>query len=155
MASPQFQTVQSVARDLGAETRTYFDLVRTHSCVTTRSSDVFKEYGLTEQQYHVLRVLQSAGPQGLQCLEIARQLPTPAPDVTRLLDRMLRNRLVTRDRLPSDRRVVMVSLTERGLQALEAVRPLFSEFHRERLSHMSSDELDLLTRLLRKARGEA
>ena len=64
MASPQMQS-----HELGAETRTYFDLVRTHSCVTTRSSDVFKEYGLTEQQYHVLRVLENSGPEGLQCLE--------------------------------------------------------------------------------------
>ena len=152
MASPNVHPIMDQPQ---AETETYLDLIRTHSCITTRSSEVFKSYGITEQQYHVLRILNEAGPGGLPCLEISRELPTPAPDVTRLLDRMMRGGLVTRTRLEADRRVVMVELTERGERVLEGVRPHFREFHRERLAHMSSDELDLLTQLLRKARGDS
>lgn len=136
------------------ETRAYLDLVRTHGRITTRSTEIFKRHGVTEQQYHALRVLEAAGPGGLPCLELAQQLPTPAPDITRLLDRMRRAGLVKRQRLEADRRVVMIELTARGSEIARRVRPEAAEFHRERLAHMTRDELDLLGRLLRKVRGE-
>lgn len=137
------------------ETRAYHDLVHTHSCVTTKSADLYREHGLTEQQFHVLHVLMRGGPGGLPCLEVARQLPTPAPDITRLIERMRRAGFVTRQRLERDRRVVMIELSPRGRQVLERVLPRAAAFHRERLANLSTNELDLLTRLLRKARGES
>ena len=134
------------------ETRTYLDLQRTHGTVTTRSAELYREHGVTEQQYHVLKLLAEAGPGGLPCLEIVHQLPTPAPDVTRLVDRIRRAGLVRRQRLDADRRVVMIELTERGQRVARRIGPAVARFHRERLAHMSADELDLLARLLRKAR---
>ena len=112
MASPDLHPLPEVQAPLvpQVETRTYLDLVRTHGCLTTRSGEVFKPHGITEQQYYVLRILDETEARGLPCLEIARQLPTPAPDVTRLLDRMLRAGLVTRERDESDRRVVMAAI---------------------------------------------
>ena len=136
------------------ETRTYLDLLRTHGSVTTRSAELYREYGVTEQQFHVLHLLAEAGNGGLPCLELARRLPTPAPDVTRLVDRIRRAGLVRRQRLESDRRVVMIELTERGRRVVERIGPAVARFHRERLAHMSADELDLLARLLRKARRD-
>ena len=136
------------------ETRAYLDLVRTHGRITTRSTEIFKRHGVTEQQYHALRVLEAAEPGGLPCLELAQQLPTPAPDITRLLDRMRRAGLVRRRRLDADRRVVMIELTERARAIICRIRPEVAEFHRARLAHMTPDELDLLGRLLRKVRRE-
>ena len=136
------------------ESRAYLDLVHTHSCITTKSSEIFRSCGITEQQFHVLRVLDAAGPGGLPCLEVARQLPTPAPDITRLLERMRRAGLIQRQRLEADRRVILIDLREKGRSVLAAVLPRLAEFHRERLSHMSARELEQLGLLLRKARGE-
>jgi DNA-binding MarR family transcriptional regulator len=136
------------------ETKTYLEVLRTHGTVTMRSAELFREYGVTEQQYHLLRILEEAGPGGLPCLDIARQLPTPAPDVTRLVDRIQRAGLVRRQRLEADRRVVMIELTERGRRAAQRIGPAVARFHRQRLAHMSADELELLARLLRKARRD-
>lgn len=136
------------------ETRAYLDLLRTHGRITTRSTQIFRGHGITEQQYHALRVLEAAGPGGLPCLEVAQQLPTPAPDITRLLDRMRRAGLVRRQRLEADRRVVQIELTPRGRDIARRVRPEVAEFYRERLAHMTPGELDLLGRLLRKVRRE-
>ena len=135
------------------ETRTYLDLLETHSSLTTRSGELYKQYGVTEQQYHVLRILDEGGPGGLPCLEVARQLPNPAPDITRLIERMRRANLVTRRRLEADRRVVMIELTPRAEKLIANMQPQLTEFHRERLARLNSEELELLTYLLRKARG--
>jgi DNA-binding MarR family transcriptional regulator len=137
----------------GPETRAYLDLLHTHGSITTRSADLYKGHGLTEQQYHVLRVLAEAGPDGLSCFELSERLPTPAPDVTRLIERLQRARLATRRRCAEDRRVVRLELTDRGRCVLRKLGPVLARFHRDRLAHMSQQELDLLTRLLRKARG--
>ncbi len=37
------------------ETRAYLDLLHTHGCITTKSAEIYKGHGVTEQQYHVLR----------------------------------------------------------------------------------------------------
>jgi len=136
-----------------AETRAYLDLLHTHGSITTRSVGLYKNHGVTEQQYHVLRVLAEAGPDGLSCLELGERLPTPAPDVTRLIERLRRAGLASRRRWPEDRRVVRLELTERGRCVLRKLGPALARFHRDRLAHMSEQELDLLTLLLRKARG--
>ncbi len=136
------------------ETRAYLDLLHTYGCITTKSAEIYKKYGVTEQQYHVLRVLEDGGPGGLPCLEVARRLPTPGPDITRLIERMRRAGLVLRRRLDRDRRVVMIELTERGERIVQKVLPALERFHRQRLAHMSEEELDQLTRLLRKARHD-
>lgn len=148
MSAPQREAV------FHPETRTYFDLIHTHSCITTKSAELFREHEITEQQYHVLRILDEAGPGGLPCLEIARRLPTVAPDITRLLERMRRGQLIRRERLEADRRVVMIELAPKGTRALARVEPALEEFHRERLALLSHDELEQLGQLLRKARGE-
>ncbi len=137
----------------GPATRAYLDLLHTHGLITTRSAGLYKDHGLTEQQYHVLRVLAEAGPGGLSCLALGERLPTPAPDVTRLIERLRRAGLATRRRCPEDRRVVRLELTDRGRCVLRKLGPALARFHRNRLAHMSEQELDLLTQLLRKARG--
>ena len=134
------------------ETRAYLDLLHAHGSLTTRSAEIYKRHGVTEQQYHVLRVLEEGGPGGLPCLEVARRLPTPAPDITRLIERLRRGTLVTRRRLEDDRRVVMIELTRQGRGTLVRLEPALERFHRQRLAHMSAEELDLLAQLLRKAR---
>jgi DNA-binding MarR family transcriptional regulator len=134
------------------ETRAYLDLLQTQGSLSQRSSQIFKRYGVTEQQYHVLRILTDAGPGGLPCLEISRRLPTPAPDVTRLIDRLRRAGLVQRQRLAQDRRVVMIELSHQGTRVADRIVPALAEFYRERLAHMSADELAQLGHLLEKAR---
>lgn len=136
------------------ETRAYLDLLHTHGSLTTRSAALYKEYGVTEQQYHVLRVLEEAGPDGLCCLELAERLPSPAPDVTRLIERLRRAGLATRRRAEHDRRVVRLELTDRGRFVLRRIEPALERFHRQRLAHLSEQELQLLAHLLRKARGD-
>ena len=153
MAAPHSELASAWSAPELPETRAYQELVHTHGRITNRSSEIFRRHEITEQQYHVLRVLEDSGPGGLPCLELARRLPTPAPDITRLIDRLRRGCLVRRQRLERDRRVVMIELTTRGRRVAERLRPELAEHHRERLSHMSAEELDLLHQLLQKVAG--
>lgn len=112
------------------------NIVRTASELTYSAGEMFKEYGITTTQYNVLRILRGAGPNGLPCGAIADRMITRDSDITRLLDRLTAMHLVERGRLPGDRRVVTVRLTQKGTELLAELDPVVQRMHRELLGHL-------------------
>ncbi len=125
------------------------NLIRTTHAVTQEWNIYLKQSaGLSPAQYNLLRILRGAQP-GVLCLsEVADRLITRDPDVTRLVDGLARRGLVSRNRDTTDRRVVLVEITEAGLDLL---RPLDSASTRQALSTMaglSTGQLQALDQLL-------
>ena len=90
-----------------------------------QAEQVIKTAGLTAAQYNVLRILRGAGRDGLACREIGERMISRDPDITRLLDRMEKRSLITRERQSDDRRVVKTSITPEGLELLKTLdRPV-------------------------------
>jgi DNA-binding MarR family transcriptional regulator len=134
------------------EEEAYLNLLRTHSELYAEFHQLFKDAGISEPKYNVLRILRGAGPEGLPSLEIADRMITRLPDITRLVDRLEAEQLVRRERSSEDRRVVRVKATQKGLDALAALDRPVSELHKAQLGHLSRAELEELSRLLEKAR---
>ena len=89
-------------------------------------------FGVSQEQYNVLRILQGAGEAGLPTLEISSRMISRSPNITRLLDRLIAKKLARRSRPKDDRRVVIVSVTSQGLALLahldEVVDQVFNNF---------------------------
>ena len=134
------------------ELEAFLNLVRTSDQLQTEIGALFKQHGITQQQYNVLRILRGAGEEGLPSLEIGHRMVTRVPDVTRLVDRMIERRLVRRQRCDVDRRVVRVSLTEKGRKLANQLEGPTNALHRTQLGHLSRRDLETLNRLLVKAR---
>ena len=83
-----------------------------------RLDEVCKSFGLTDDQYNVLRILGAAGPTGLPRFAIAERLLRRAPDVTRLLDRLETKGLVSRTRAEPDRRLSISTISPEGSELL-------------------------------------
>src|SRR5262249_33602719 len=115
-------------------------------------ADVLKPCGLSATQYNVLRILRGAGAEGLPCGEVAQRMITRDPDVTRLLDRMEKRKLISRCREKRDRRVVCARITPTGEKSLADLDPLVIEAHRKQLGHLTQDQLKLFIELLELAR---
>ena len=75
---------------------------------------MIKSHGLTGAQYNVLRILRGAEPEGLLCRGISERMISRDPDITRLLDRMEKRGLITRERQTEDRRVIKTRITPEG-----------------------------------------
>ena len=75
---------------------------------------------LTYQQYNVLRMIDTMGPQPQA--EVARRLMVTAPVVTRLASALVDARLVERTADASDRRTVLLELTTTGRRRARAMR---------------------------------
>jgi DNA-binding MarR family transcriptional regulator len=81
-------------------------LLRTADVVRAHFEKQLAPYGVTLQQFNVLRILRGAGAGGLPTLEIGARMVERTPGVTRLIDRLERKDLVRRARGTEDRRVV-------------------------------------------------
>lgn len=136
------------------EQEAYLNLLRTHNMVTAAPNRLLKTFGLSSAQYNILKILESR-PEGLPCLEIVEQMVTRVPDITRLIDRLADAKLVERNRSLSDRRVVMITITEPGAELLRRIRAPLQEIHLENLGHLDPEELASLNQLLVKMRAPA
>jgi DNA-binding MarR family transcriptional regulator len=114
--------------------------------------ELFERHDLTAQQYNALRLLKAEHPAALPTLVLAGKLVSHAPDITRLVDRLEERGLVARQRLPDNRRVVQVGITDAGLALLKALDQPVRDCHRKQLGHLSEEQLQSLVELLRTAR---
>jgi DNA-binding MarR family transcriptional regulator len=103
---------------------------------------------LTVSQYNVLRILRGAHPTRVTCGEIVERMVTRDPDVTRLLDRLSRQGLVDRVRSRTDRRVVQVGITPKGLALLDTLDPAVTRLPKAMLGHLGPSKLRSLKQLL-------
>ena len=135
------------------EVEVYLNLVRTCDRLHTDFRALMKRHGISEPQYNALRILRGAGHAGLPSLAVADRMVTRVPDITRLLERLATNGLVSRCRSDEDRRVVTSCVTRKGLALLARLDEPLLDMHRDLLGHMSRKDLADLNRLLVKARS--
>lgn len=135
------------------EQEAYLSLWRTYDRLRGLEDELFAPFGLTAQQYNVLRLLRGVHPQTLPTLTLARKLISRAPDITRMLDHLESRGLVTRERLPQNRRIVNVRITAAGLVLLRKLDVPVKTCHARQLGHMPRGELKTLIRLMRAVRS--
>lgn len=137
------------------EEEAFLNILRTSAIVSREFDILLKPFGLTSTQYNVLRILRGAGPEGLLCRQVGERMIAPDPDITRLLDRLEKRRLIQRARDSRDRRAIFTSITEDGLALLEKLDEPVINFHRQRLAHLDKSKIRFLIELLESARTGA
>ena len=124
------------------EEEAFLNIERTADLLMQRFLDLIRPHDLTPAQYNVLRILRGAGEGGLNCKDIGARLVTRDPDITRLLDRLERRRLISRDRSPEDRRFVTIRITSEGLDLLSALDKPVHDLHIRTLRHLGRERLE-------------
>jgi DNA-binding MarR family transcriptional regulator len=130
------------------EERTFLVLLKLADGLSQECEQLIRAAGLTGTQYNVLRILRGARPEGLACRGIADRMISHDPDMTRLLDRLEKHGLITRERQKDDRRVVRTHITEKGMQVLKPLDQPMRELHKKQFRHMSVGRLKGLFELL-------
>ena len=135
-----------------AEEEALLNLMRTSDCLQRAFQQRIRGFGLTSTQYNVLRILRGAQPDGLTCAAIGARMIAIEPDITRLLVRLKRQKLIRQHRDRHDRRVVWTQISDAGLDLLHAMDPVIQRIPGELLGHVNGAELAELIRLLELAR---
>lgn len=123
-------------------------LILTHDAVVTRFQELLRGFDVSYTQYCVLRILSEAGEEGMRTQKLGARLLTRVPDITRLVDRLVRNKLVQRDRWEKDKRVVFVSLTADGADVLSEIERPMNELQSKMFDHLSDAKQAELNQLL-------
>ena len=116
-------------------------------------TEVMAPFGVTGQQYNVLRIVRGAGEGGIPSQNIAERMIERSPGMTRLLDRLEEKGLVARRRSLQDRRVVFCVLVERGAALLEKMEPHMKALEQEAMQALGDASLRELIRLLGDVRN--
>ena len=132
------------------ESYLFVAFMRIADILGSEAEQLVKTAGLTAAQYNVLRILRGAGAEGLACGEIAERMISRDPDITRLLDRMEKRGLITRERQSDDRRVVKTSVTPTGLQILRTLDKPVRELHKQQFRRLSAKQLKTLASMLQE-----
>ena len=120
-------------------------------CMISRS---LRPHKLTSPQYNILRILNGSYPKGLSILDIKSRMLDRSSNVSRLVEKLRLRKMVERIPDESDRRMVVVSISELGKKTLQEIDlPTTKSDKKDPGNNMTEEELQTLGDLLDKFRG--
>ncbi len=132
--------------------RLLVNLLFTNNWINQQLMPFFRQHGLTLQQHNVLSILRGKHPQPVCFGDIQCRMADRNSNVTRLIGKLLEKQFVTRDICQSNRRMIEVRLTGKGLQKLQEVDARFPELY-QRFHGLTRAEAVLVSNMLDKLRG--
>lgn len=118
----------------------------------TIMSNELKEFGLTHEQYNVLRILKGKHPEQICVKDISCRMIEKSSNVPRIIDRLVIKKLVKRADSPFDKRETVISLTQSGITILELTTEKINALM-ETTVIMKSQDATQINMLLEKLRG--
>ena len=115
---------------------------------------LFKKYGLSQQQFNVLRILRGQHPKPVMLSQITERMIDKMSNATRLVDKLNKKELTTRRNNPNNRRQVEINITEKGLELLKVIDAVLEKIMPpEHYSKITLKELKQLNLILDKIRN--
>ncbi len=124
----------------------------TYSNVGSRLQKMLSEHKLTLQQFNILRILQRQYPQPSCNCTIRKQMLDARSDITRIVDRLVKDELAVRKNCSDDRRKVNITITQKGLDLLARMDHLNDKMDGI-MDCLTDGEVAELNRLLDKIRN--
>lgn len=112
-----------------------------------------KEFGLTHEQYNVMRILKGKHPEQMCVRDIASRMIEKNSNVPRIIDRLVTKKLVKRATSEVDRRETVISLTATGLSLLDNSTSSINQAMEAQVS-IGQQEAQVLNQLLEKVRAK-
>ncbi|WP_298881004.1 MarR family transcriptional regulator [uncultured Polaribacter sp.] len=120
----------------------------TANWLSSKETDFFKPYGISPQQYNILRILRGA-KEKIKVQIVKDRMIVRAPNATRLMDKLCEKSLIERERCEHDRRVVFVKIKKQGLELLSTIDEN-QQF--DFLDRITEEEATILSNILDKIR---
>lgn len=128
------------------------NLVFTANWMQNAFAEDLKPFGISAQQYNILRILNGNGD-WMAMAQIKDGLLEKAPNATRLADKLLQKDLIERNRSTSDRRVVYIRISKSGSALLEKINMKESIIQRAMEKHITAEDARYASEILDRFRG--
>ncbi len=137
---------------LSKEQETHINLVFTAIYVDTNLEEILSKFGLDLPLFSILRIVDSRSDKIINIKEIQQGMIHKMANTSRLIKVLEDREMIQREPSKKDKRVVNVSLTEKGTIVMEQLDDLTNEFHINQFSKFSKEELETFNQLLNKVR---
>ena len=127
------------------------NLIYTTNWLTAKQDTLFKNSGITVQQYNVLRILRGQYPNPCSIKLIKERMLDRMSDTSRIVDKLYTKKLLLRKESLSDRRSVDVIISDKGLELLKSL-DYIDDLSKQAINSLSNDEINTLNNLLDKIR---
>ena len=128
------------------------NIAYTHSYLASIVSNDLKPYGLSVEQYNVLRILRGAHPEFLSVWEITARMINQMSNASRLVEKLRKKGFVERKTSTEDKRLVDISITRKGLKLLKQIDQNLSDMQNI-FGHLSVEEVEKVSSILDKLRA--
>lgn len=142
-----------IAKDINSKftnvkEKALINILYTANWISSYQNEFFKPYGISRQQFNILRILRGANTP-LKVQIIKKRMIERAPNATRLMDKLHAKGLIKRASCEEDRRVVYIEITKTGEALLASIS---KDFNQELLQNITDDDAIQLSALLDKMR---
>lgn len=117
-----------------------------------QTDPIFSKHNIQPQHFNILRILSGNNKQPKTIKEIKEVILDKGSDVTRLIDKLVKMSLVSRELNPNSRREMLVKITPDGCKLAEAMVKQLTALVKQ-TDNLSTKEAKELNRLLDKVRG--
>lgn len=128
------------------------NLLFTYGWAIEKIRDFLSREDITHQQFNILRILRGAHPKPLSTLQIRERMIDKMSDTSRIVDRLVIKELVEKRTCPKDKRLVDVTINEKGQDLLKRIDETASEMDAF-MDNVSEEEAEQLSSLLDKLRS--
>jgi DNA-binding MarR family transcriptional regulator len=124
----------------------------TYGWVIEKIKDFLVKEDITHQQFNILRILRGSHPKPLSTLQIRERMLDKMSDTSRIVDRLVIKGLVKKTICAKDKRLVDVTITEKGQKLLKKL-DVEADHISEIMGNLSEDDAEMLSSLLDRLRG--
>ncbi|QHT66635.1 MarR family transcriptional regulator [Rhodocytophaga rosea] len=123
------------------------NIIFTASWLNLRNTQRFKPYGISPQQYNILRILRGQHPKSATVTLLTERMLDKSSNASRLVEKLRVKQLLDRCECPEDRRAVNVRITDKGLALLQKLDQTGDDIRKD-FTHISEEEAKLVNRIL-------
>lgn len=131
--------------------RAVVNIVFTNNWLMERQLEIVKPFGITMQQFNLLRILRGQYPEPATIKLIKERMLDKMSDASRIVEKLRIKDLVKREVCPDDRRNVDVCITDKGLNLLSKIDKHMPEIYNI-MGNLNKNEITALNELLDKLR---
>lgn len=129
------------------------NIMHTSSWLQNNHLQTMKVFGITPQQFNVLRILRGQKGKPVSINDLIERMIDKSSNASRIVDKLEDKQYVLRRVCPNDRRQVEVTITEKGLELLGQMDEPMKELEKSVIG-ISLDEAELMNTLLDKIKSE-
>lgn len=133
--------------------KAHINILFTAAWLTQQASQTLKEYGISSQQFNILRILKGQYPNAATVKLLSARMIDKMSNASRLVEKLRKKELVVRTECPKDRRRVDILLTDKGMTLVDAATHAINEQFSQYMKNISKEEAHTINELLDRMRG--